>query len=79
MITDYFLTAPVEVAPLSGSDSESDSPDTDSSPQTTDADVEEDTTKDRPLVSDPVAETLQTAAGHYVSEDSANETEKACA
>ncbi|KAI9532047.1 hypothetical protein NQZ68_035384 [Dissostichus eleginoides] len=78
LITDYFLTALVEVAPLSGSDSESDSPDTDSSPQTTDAEDEEDTTEDGPLVSDPVAETLQTAAGYYVSEDSANETEKAC-
>ncbi|KAK1901239.1 40S ribosomal protein S1 [Dissostichus eleginoides] len=77
LITDYFLTALVEVAPLSGSDSESDSPDTDSSPQTTDAEDEEDTTEDGPLVSDPVAETLQTAAGYYVSEDSANETEKA--
>ncbi|KAF3837845.1 hypothetical protein F7725_009613 [Dissostichus mawsoni] len=75
--TNYFLTAPVEVAPLSGSDSESDSPDTDSSLQTTDAEDEEDTTEDGPLVSDPVAETLQTAAGYYVSEDSANETEKA--
>ncbi|KAF3854303.1 hypothetical protein F7725_022358 [Dissostichus mawsoni] len=73
------MTALVEVAPLSGSNSESDSPDTDSSPQTTDAEDEEDTTEDGPLVSDPVTETLQTAAGYYVSEDSANETEKACA
>ncbi|KAK5925551.1 hypothetical protein CgunFtcFv8_018066 [Champsocephalus gunnari] len=76
LITDYFLTAPVEVAPLSGSDSESDSPDTDSSPQTTDAEEDEDTTEERPLLSDPVAETLQSVR-HYVSENSAQEIERA--
>ncbi|KAL3045312.1 hypothetical protein OYC64_013556 [Pagothenia borchgrevinki] len=73
LITDYFLTAPVEVAPLSGSDSESD---TDSSPQTTGAEEDEDTTEERPLLNDPVAEILQSVR-HYVSEDSAQEIERA--
>ena len=73
LITDYFLTVPVEVAPLSGPDSESD---TDSSPQTTGAEEDEDTTEERPLLNDPVAETLQ-SVWHYVSEDSAQEIERA--
>ncbi|KAL3058080.1 hypothetical protein OYC64_010296 [Pagothenia borchgrevinki] len=72
LITDYFLTAPVEVAPLSGSDS-----DTDSSPQTTGAEEDEDTTEERSLLNDPVAEILQSVR-HYVSEDSAQEIERAC-